>query len=191
MATPSLDGLLSRLRDGDREADELFVGKLSPWLEGVARTEMGREACRWAEPADLAQQVLVELLPEIRAPQSELTANSVRRVLRRRVQFRVLDLLRRHRLDKGWSHVPPSHEGPEVTNSRHLDRREFLRHLDGVLETLPEVDRTIVRAVALEERSYVEVSAMLGNLSADAVRKRYTRAVKHVRVALRLGGEAR
>jgi DNA-directed RNA polymerase specialized sigma24 family protein len=173
-----VDGLLRDVRAGDSAAVDALCHVLVRRMLQVARRSMGPVARRWVHAEDIVQQVLTEDFGSFTAPDSTLSAGEVIGRLCRRARWRVVDVVRTHERDRGWSHVDSSGP-PEATSlSGHLDRREVLARIEARLQALAPLDATIVRMVGLELRSFVEVASRLGSLTPDAVRKRYDRAVR-------------
>jgi DNA-directed RNA polymerase specialized sigma24 family protein len=173
-----VDGLLRDVRAGDEAALDRLCRVLAGRMRQVARKAMGPVARRWVQHEDVVQQVLAEEFPAFSARDSSLPASAILGRLCNRTRWRVIDIVRAHEHDRGWSHVEPDGQLLASSLSGHLDRREVLARIEARLAALPPLDAEIVRLVGLEMRTFVEAASRLGSFTPDAVRKRYARAVR-------------
>ncbi|SNB78595.1 RNA polymerase, sigma subunit, ECF family [Arboricoccus pini] len=76
-----------------------------------------------------------------------------------------------------------THADPAPGVVHELERRDDLRHLSAVVETLPESQRQAVRHLALEERSLGETAALTGR-SKIALKVNLHRGIRALRAKL-------
>jgi RNA polymerase sigma-70 factor (ECF subfamily) len=92
-------------------------------------------------------------------------------------------LMRNHFINSTRDRVVPSEDAERLRDAQHLDEhvldgpvaRLMLRDLDLAMQRLPEVQRTALRLVAIDEKSYEEAAEIM-NVSEDAVRAHLVRA---------------
>jgi len=174
---PSLETVLREAHAGGPERREALCRVLRPPLLAHLRAQMGSGPRRWIDPEDLAQGVLVEFLRDLERMDETPSADEVLRRLQQKARWRVRDVVRNHRRDRGESALPaggvaPPSPSPSTGPVTLGDERRWLREL---VARLPEHYASVVRLCGLEGRSYADAGETLG-LAPDTVRKRYERA---------------
>lgn len=177
MSGKSIDGhslgeLVRRANRGETAAKESLCLHLEPTLRRYVDLHMGKAARRWAESADVAQQVLMETMNALEDVRDVDADDELAKRLYQRAKWRILDLVRNHRRDTGESGIPPAEPAPPTsgTVTRADERRLLLELVAG----LPPHYRAVVEACALDGLSYAAAAHRLG-LRLDTVRKRYER----------------
>lgn len=174
-------GILERARRGSASAIEVLFTRYSPWVRSRVRGRLPQWARSGITTSDLAQDVLHHTFARLQWFESK-HMSALRGYLRRAVENRVQDELRRatRRLDD--RHVRPPQEPfrpSEDASPQHqqlLNKEMWKRYRDG-LKGLKDRDRRLIVGRAELGYSYRQLAAIERLPSADAARKALMRAV--------------
>ncbi len=186
-----VERLLAAACRGDRRAGAALIQHYSGFVLERARRQVRSSLQHRCEPSDIAQSVLTDALEAVhrldnRGRRSfegwlgKITCNTVAMSLRRHtgsdVTCRVVSV-------SSANDLPD----PLETPIQSALRRERYAHARALLLSLGPQEREVVRLRIEEDLSHREVAIRLGLLSEDAARKRYMRAIKHLRRRARTG----
>jgi len=172
--------LLSRIREGDESAFALFYGQ--HWVV-VHRFVMKYVKCQDLSN-DVTQDIFVRLwegradLPEISSLKSYLFITA------RNAAFNVLKKASVQETLK--EKIVLAAVASRNTIEDDMLSVEYLDHLKKVVKTLPAQTQKIFSLCREQEKSYHEVSQMLG-ISKDAVKKHMVRSMKLLRLSIQNG----
>jgi len=172
--------LLSRIREGDEAAFSLFYEE--HWTV-IHRFVMKYLKCQDLSN-DVTQDIFIRLwegragLPEISSLKSYLF------IVARNAAFNVLKKASVQESLK--EKIVLAAVASRSTIEDDLLSVEYLDHLKKVVETLPAQTQKIFSLCREEEKSYQEVSQMLG-ISKDAVKKHMVRSMKLLRLSIQNG----
>lgn len=172
-----LERHLAPARAGDSTAIDALLRALQPIVRDIVRRRMGSRPRRWAESGDLVQEVLVEIVDDLPSlPEVDAVPVLIARV-HRRTEWRIRDLVRRHRRDATESATPEHDRDPAMAPATQGDvtRADQVHYLRRLIDMLPKKYAEVVRLRTLEGLSYDQIAERLG-LPPDTVRKRYSRA---------------
>ena len=169
------DALFRRARSGDATAKEEVVRLLQPLARSHADRCLGATPRRWVESGDIAQQALFEALEHLERLPPEAGVDSLEAILRKRIEWRVRDVVRNNRRHAGESALgapldkvaPADPHGIGIVTG--ADERRFIEEL---VRRLPDGYAAVVRCCGLEGMSYAEAARHL-EMSDDTVRDRY------------------
>lgn len=192
-----IDPLLSRLRDGDRDALALLFAHYRPQLRRMVELRLDPRLGARMAPSDVLQEAYLSALARVEHFfRKEGVSFYV--WLRLVVNQSLIDLHRRHIAAKmrnadreaapAWAHAT------SLSLARHLVAQmdspstvvrqdETLAQVQGALESLDPLDREILTLRHFEELSNNEVAELLG-LQKAAASNRYVRALGRLREAL-------
>ena len=173
--------LLERVRLGRISAVEALFTRFSPWVRRRARGRLPQWARNGIDSSDLAQDVLYHTFARLNWFESK-QMSALRGYLRRAVENRVQDELRRavRRLDA--SRVAPPQEPLQISEAASPQHRQLLnkemwkRYRDG-LKGLKDRDRRLIVGRAELGYNYRQLAAIERLPSPDAARKALKRAV--------------
>lgn len=182
--------LLRRARDGDRIAAATLLAQHAGHLHGVARRALSPTLRRLYDTLDVTQSVARELLARLPALEDRGEA-AFRRWITLVARGKAGEKARR--LRRGGPHAereaggraelePARDEGPDDAVAR---AELAVRVADG-LDRLDALTRAVVLRRARDGDEFATIAATLGLPSADAARKRYTRALAELRDVLRV-----
>src|SRR5262245_50119449 len=184
--------LLIRWHAGDAEALHQSLDRHLEWIRSVVRRELGPELRAKVESGDLVQEALLDFLshgPRIKPASGEQFRAIVARIVinavrdryawfraKRRDMTRERPLSRDSTVDlsKDSSALPPD----EVAAQAELEARIRL-----VIELMSPSDRQVLILREWEQKSFEEIAQEL-QISSDAVRMRYQRAIPRLREGL-------
>ncbi len=185
-ALPSTLDLFRRWRDGDRDALDLLVTTIQPWLRSEISKSLGNRARGMQDSLDLAQNAVVNFLmwgPKF-VPETEA---QFRALLRRIATNQAIDAQRHQdRRDRG-GHIESmrvtgqsfSGFGPAARTSERpdavLERESDAEWVRLALQFLEPDERHLLLASEVEGQEWATIAADLGLASADAARVRCTR----------------
>lgn len=180
---PSLRDTLSLVRaahDGNPEARDDLLARLSPRLVLWAGARMSRELRARHEPEDVAQEILLAIHRDFGRISPEDPAAFLPWVFAV-AENRVRDLVDHDRAARRNGDPPPA---PRVSGPATLAvRREQERTIARALETLSDDHREVIRLRRFENLSAADVATRMGR-SEGAVRVLYFRAMGALRDAL-------
>ena len=172
--------LLRKARDGDREAINQLYDRIGNRLLALVKVRLGGALLTQVEAEDVVQEVMIKALDRFESFEQDnsrslfawlaiIAANTIR------------DLVDYHQGAKRDMRCNTPLE-PEQQQGSHrgalsgLIRDHQLRKLEQALLALSENDREIILLRDWEERSYREISELIGGTS-DACRMQHTRAL--------------
>lgn len=172
----STQGLLDRLRHGDRQALDVLLARLGPRLRRWAAGRLPRHARDGADTEDFVQDALLQALPRLPTFEPAGTG-ALYAYLRQAILNRIRDRFRQ------WKRRPQG--GPleddlrddgasplEVTIGRDVAAR-----YEAALDRLRPQDRALIVARVEMGCSYEELADRLGKPSLSAARKATERAL--------------
>ena len=174
-------GILERVRRGSASAIEVLFTRYSPWVRSRVRGRLPQWARNGITTSDLAQDVLHHTFARLQWFESK-HMSALRGYLRRAVENRVQDELRRATRRLNDRHVTPPPEPlrpSEDASPQHqqlLNKEMWKRYRDG-LKGLRDRDRRLIVGRAELGYSYRQLAAIERLPSADAARKALKRAV--------------
>jgi RNA polymerase sigma-70 factor (family 1) len=169
--------LLQGIREGDDKAFSLFYGQyLSVVHKFVLRYVKSAELSE-----DLCQEIFIKIwekrqtIPEIDSLKSYLF------ILARNHTFTFLKKASAedHLKEKIIASVPCSANSTED----QIQSAEYMAHLQRILSTMPRQTQNVFELCRVEEKSYQEVSTLLG-ISKDAVKKHMVRSMKILKLTI-------
>jgi RNA polymerase sigma-70 factor (ECF subfamily) len=196
---PDTQGLLRRVRAGDRRAFELLFARHQAYLHRLVELRLDPRLRPRLDPSDVVQEAHVEALNRLDAYLAS-PALPFRLWLRQIAFDRTLKARRHHmgtaRRSLGRE-VPLPEESSVVLARRllaggpapgqELDSRELARRLRRAVAQLPEADREVVILRHFEGLSNQEVACLLG-LDPATASKRHGRALLRLHRILSAGG---
>jgi RNA polymerase sigma-70 factor (ECF subfamily) len=184
---------LAAARSGSLEALGQSLDAFRAYLLAVAERELDPQLRAKGGASDLVQQTLLEAVGNFAAFRGETDAE-LKRWLRRLLLHNVVDFTRQYRaaekrqigrerrLPAGDSSSEPAADiaDPGPSPSAGAVQSEQARAIQMALEKLPDDYRRVIVLRYQEERSFEDI-AQLMNLSANAARKLWARAIKRLR----------
>jgi RNA polymerase sigma-70 factor, ECF subfamily len=184
------DQFLCAARGGDRDALGALVEQFRPFLDQVARGEIGRGLRAKAGASDMVQETLLVAARDFSAFEGQTPAH-LRGWLQGIIRHKLLDQVRdfRGRGQRAVEREIPLdvHTERPTDSTAPLDRairREQLDALRVALERLPEAQREAIRLRNQEGLSFEEIARRLNRGTADAARMLWGRAVQALRASL-------
>jgi RNA polymerase sigma-70 factor (ECF subfamily) len=192
-------GLLRRIRAGDRQAFEQLFARHQAYLHRLVELRLDSRLRPRVDPSDVVQEAYLEALNRLNG-YLQRPALPFRLWLRQIAFDRSLKA-RRHHLGTARrsleKEVPLPEQSslalarqllaPDSTPSQHLDHRELVRRLRQAVAQLPEADREVVMMRHFEGLSNREVACLLG-IDPAAASKRHGRAMLRLHRILFEGG---
>jgi RNA polymerase sigma-70 factor (ECF subfamily) len=191
-------GMLDRLRAGDRRAFDRLIAGYQPGLRAFVAARLDDRLAARVDASDVVQDALMDAfarLPEY----LERRPMPFRTWLWKTAYERLLKVRRHHDRARravgrevGWPDrsslllVRPL-LGSTPTPGKCLEERELAQRVRQALEVLSEEDREVLLMRNVEELPYEEVGHLL-EITPEAARKRYGRALLRLRKALIAGG---
>lgn len=174
---------VSRLRKGDRDAQEHFAAYFEPvvrsWLKRRVRSEPLRQ--------DIAQDTFARIFSFLRSggriEYPERMVSFVTGVARNTL----LEKFREGRTQAGPLPVEPALPDERAPADDQLIRRERARHVHAVLSSLSERDREVLRKLFLEDVHRDDVCAEMG-IGRGYLRVLVHRAVNNFRISMKRFG---
>jgi RNA polymerase sigma-70 factor (ECF subfamily) len=190
---PDPTALLALARAGDATARGALLEAHRPYLELLARVQLGGRLRGKADAADVVQETFLEAHRDLSAFRGT-TAAEFAAWLRQALARNLANLLRHYygtqardpRLEQELADDPSSQSPGEVpaaplsTPSRLATRREDAVRLADALHSLPEDYRDVLVLRYLEGLSFPAVAARLSR-SVDSVEKLWVRALARLR----------
>lgn len=188
--------LVEAARRGSKEAQSALFKRFEPLVLRYLESRMGPHLRRHSTPADLLQDVLVRGVGALQKLEEGARPEDFRGLLLRHAQWVLLERGRQSGGFAGESIVPrrderdsnalfPDERGSVETRTRTVTRNDHNRWLRGLVSRLDQKYADVVR-LYLAGRSYEEISSELG-ISEEAARKRFLRAMQHLRQRLEPG----
>ena len=172
--------LLQQALAGDAAARGQLLEQVRPRLVMWVTGQLSAELRGQVEPEDVAQEILLALhkaLEGFKGPDKRAFHAWLFTIARNRIR----DLADRTRALK--RRLPPPKSFEEASPSSAESRREDVAAMMAALSELEEPHRGVILLLRIEERSAEEL-AQLWNVSENAVRIRYCRALKALRQKL-------
>lgn len=171
-----------KAKEGDADSVAWLVDRLSPLLLAQARYRVTDRLRRHVEPEDLVQEVWAVALPRL----GELEARDGRetpvllRFLSTTLLFSVNNLGRKVARREGREPPAPSSRPGLATM---LAKSEAQQRVRDAIEELDPAHREILVLRGIEQHDVKDIALLLG-LKPDAVRQRWSRALKRLRAQL-------
>ncbi|HEX5054097.1 MAG TPA: sigma-70 family RNA polymerase sigma factor [Planctomycetota bacterium] len=185
--------LLGQWHAGDSEALAKLVALHLPWLHAQIEARLGAFLRAQGDPMDYLNDTMLAFLRD--APKFQVRDGTHLRSLLIRIAEHALrdknDWFRRKRRDLARRVAVPNDSVLDLdsglhvssTPSRHAARNETREWIRLALELLDGADRKILVEREYEQRSFEQIGAGL-NLSANAARMRWTRALARLTQAM-------
>jgi RNA polymerase sigma-70 factor (ECF subfamily) len=194
LAPAGVERLLAAARRGSTDALGQLFQAYRPYLIVMARDQLQPELRGKVDSSDLVQETFLEAQRDFAAFQGQTPADLLGWL--RRMLLNNVANTRRHYLETDKRQVQrelslEAHPGVEnnpavldqLTPQRAALAREEADLVRQALESLPENYRQVLLLRHQEDKSFAEIGAAL-NVSADAARKLWSRAVIHLREAM-------
>lgn len=176
----ALADLLRRANAGDGVAYRQFLDRLVPLIRSTARHALRRIGTPSADLEDVVQEALLAVHLKRQTWNSDLP---IAPWLHAIVRYKLIDFARRHGrrkeidLDQDMDFAAPSHDDHDLSD----------RDLSRLMRALPETQRKIVTAIALQGISIRDVAKAM-NMSEGNVRVTLHRGLKSLADAYRRMG---
>jgi RNA polymerase sigma-70 factor (ECF subfamily) len=186
---------LAAARAGDPDAADRLFARVRPWLQILARTQLGRHLQAKADPSDVVQVALLEAVraldqfrggteSEFLAWLRQVLANAIRHEARRYGATAARDLAREESLDRQLEESSARLGAGLVADgsspSAGAERAEARLALAALLARLPDEYRDVIVLRNLEGLTHEEVAERMGR-SVGAVRMLWVRALARLR----------
>jgi RNA polymerase sigma-70 factor, ECF subfamily len=186
---------LTSARAGDPDAADRLFARVRPWMQILARTQLGRYLQPKSDPSDVVQVALLEAVralgqfrgeseAEFLAWLRQVLANAIRHEARRFAGTAARDMGREESLDRELAESSARLGSVLVADgsspSAGAERAEARLELAALLARLPEEYRDVIVLRNLEGLSHEEVAERLGR-SVGAVRMLWIRALARLR----------
>ncbi len=192
--TLSNQSLLRRARQGSRSALNHLLERSRPvWLNRAER-KLPRSLARKLDPEDLVQECYIEAAArfgEFRGQSLAEFCAWMRSIFDHKTLHHVRHWQRKKRDRKREESLPATGGVPDVPAGSttsilgRLRREEDLDQLKVAAGWCRQEDRDVIWLHLYEDHSHEQIAAELG-VSCDAVRQRFSRAIRRLREALRL-----
>jgi RNA polymerase sigma-70 factor (ECF subfamily) len=172
----STQGLIDRLRIGDRQALDVLLARLGPRLKRWAAGRLPLHAREGADTEDLVQDTLVHALP--RLPTFESTGTgALHAYLRQAVLNRIRDRWRQWKRRPLGAPLDDDLRDPGASPLELTIGRDVAERYEAALARLRPDDRALIVARIEMGCSYAELAESLGKPSLSATRKATERAL--------------
>jgi RNA polymerase sigma-70 factor, ECF subfamily len=186
---------LAAARGGDPDAADSLFARVRPWLQILARTQLGRHLQSKSDPSDVVQVALLQAVrafgqfrgdteAEFLAWLRQVLANAIRHESRRYAGTSARELAREESLDRELAESSARLGAGLVAEgsspSAGAERAEARLELAALLARLPEEYRDVIVHRNLEGLTHEEVAARMGR-SVSAVRMLWIRALARLR----------
>jgi RNA polymerase sigma-70 factor, ECF subfamily len=186
---------LAAARAGDPDAADRLFARVRPWLQILARTQLGKHLQAKTDPSDVVQMALLEAVrglgqfrgeteAEFLAWLRQVLTNAIRHEARRYGGTAARDLAREesleHELEESSARLGAMLAADVSSPSAGAERAEARIALASLLAQLPEEYRDVLVLRNLEGLSHEEVAARMGR-SVAAVRMLWVRALARLR----------
>jgi RNA polymerase sigma-70 factor (ECF subfamily) len=187
--------VLGAARAGDPDAADRLFSRVRPWLQILARTQLGRHLQAKTDPSDVVQVALLEAVraldqfrggteAEFLAWLRQVLASAIRHEARRYGGTAARDVAREESLDRQLEESSARLGAGLVADgsspSAGAERVEARLALAALLARLPEEYRDVIVLRNLEGLSHEEVAERMGR-SVGAVRMLWVRALARLR----------
>jgi RNA polymerase sigma-70 factor (ECF subfamily) len=194
---------LAAARAGDPDAADNLFACVRPWLQILARTQLGRHLQAKSDPSDVVQIALLEAVralgqfrggteEEFLAWLRQVLANAIRHEARRYTGTAARDVAREESLDRELAESSARLDAGLVAAgadpSARVERAETRLELAALLARLPEEYRDVIVLRNLEGLSHEQVAERMGR-SVGAVRMLWVRALARLRALTQEKGE--
>jgi RNA polymerase sigma factor (sigma-70 family) len=180
---PSFDEMLRRVREGDEQATAEMMRQYAPEVRRFIRYRLtSGHLRRFLDSLDVCQSVFANFFLRLAEGQFELrTPEQVQRLLRVMAGNRLLDHHRRQTAARRAADAVPLGETVDLPNDSAADptRTVEARDLVEALRARLSADERRILDVWMQGEDWPEVARQLGS-TAEAVRKRFTRAIDRV-----------
>jgi RNA polymerase sigma-70 factor, ECF subfamily len=191
----SFADMLTAARVGDPDAADRLFAHVRPWLQILARTQVGRHLRAKSDPSDVVQVALLEAVrglgqfrgeseAEFLAWLRQVLTNAIRHEGRRYASTAARDIAREESLDRelaeSSARLGSLLAGKDTSPSMGAERAEARVELAALLARLPEEYRDVLVLRNLEGLSHEEVAERMGR-SVGAVRMLWVRALARLR----------
>ena len=186
---------LAAARAGDPDAADRLFARVRPWLQILARTQLGRHLQAKTDPSDVVQVALLEAVrglgqfrgdteAEFLAWLRQVLVNAIRHEARRYGGTAARDVAREAslelELEQSSARLGALLTGDDTSPSGASERAEARLELTALLARLPEEYRDVIVLRNLEGLSHEEVAERMGR-SVGAVRMLWVRALARLR----------
>ena len=187
-------GLLARIRRGDRSAAEELFARHRPRLRRMVAARIDERLASRVDPSDVVQETLTVACRRL-SEYLEGKPFPFYPWLRQIAWDRLVDVHRQHLYankrairqeaplelsEASAMQLADRLVSSKTSPTKHLLRKELLARVRSLLARLADGDREVLVLKHLEELSNAECAAVLGT-TVEAVKKRYLRALARVR----------
>jgi len=187
-------GLLARIRGGDRSAAEELFARHRPRLRRMVAARIDERLASRVDPSDVVQETLTVACRRL-SEYLEGKPFPFYPWLRQIAWDRLVDVHRQHLYankrairqeaplelsEASAMQLADRLVSSKTSPTKHLLRKELLARVRSLLARLADGDREVLVLKHLEELSNAECAAVLG-ITVEAVKKRYLRALARVR----------
>ena len=168
--------LLSRARDGDREALDVLSARYLPRLTRWASGRLPASARSLLDTMDLAQETMLRVIAgldrvEVRGP------GGFQAYVRQAILNRIRDEIRWAGRRPGRHEVPESLADPAPSPLEHAIGTDVVARYEDALARLPEESQQLLHFRLELDLEFAEIAAMTGRASPDAARMAVKRAL--------------
>ncbi len=172
----STQGLLGRLRHGDRQALDVLLVRVGPRLRRWAAGRLPQHAREGADTEDLIQDTLVHALPHLST--FEATGRgALHAYLRQAVLNRIRDRWRQWKRRPAGTPLRDDLHDPAASPLDLTIGHDVARRYEAALSRLREEDRALIVGRVERGCGYEELAATLGKPTVSATRKATERAL--------------
>ena len=186
---------LAAARAGDPDAADRLFARVRPWLQILARTQLGRHLQAKTDPSDVVQVALLEAVrgleqfrggteAEFLAWLRQVLTNAIRHEARRFAGTVARDLAREESLERelesSSARLDALLAGDDTSPSVGAQRAEARVELAALLAQLPDEYRDVLVLRHLEGLSHEEIAERMSR-SVGAVRMLWVRALSRLR----------
>ncbi len=197
----AVQGLVTKARDGDPAAMTELFDRYRDRLSRMVRLRIDRRVQGRVDESDVLQDAYVDLVNQLpnyaRSPKlpfylwlRRITGQRLAKIHRfhlgqqKRDPAREVSLVRRYVPDASSVYMADVLLGQFTSPSNRVMRHEVQQQVQSEVEQLTDIDREIIALRYVEQMSNAEVALEL-DLTEDTARKRHTRAIRHLREALK------
>lgn len=187
-AGESTQGLLARVRSGNREALDQLVGRLGPRLRRWAAGRMPAQARQAVDTEDLVQDTLMHVLPRLQTFEPE-GSGALYAYARQALLNRIRDRWRRWKVRPASTVLEDDLPDAAASPLEQTIGHDVAARYEAALQRLRAGDREVIVSRVEMGCSYQELAETLGKPSVAAARKAAERAL--LRLALEMERDAR
>jgi RNA polymerase sigma-70 factor (ECF subfamily) len=179
--------LLSRVKQGDRDALEALLARCLPPLRRWAHGRLPSSARGMLDTADLVQDAVIKAMKRLDAFESR-HQGALQAYLRVAVMNLVRDLAEQQRRRPQRADIPEHLPADDTSPLERAIGAERMARYEAALSRLSEADRAAIVGRLELQYSYDDLATLLDKPSADAARMAVTRAMRRLADEIRHAG---